>query len=115
MIAIVPLLYTDGRFNGAVGDATMDRTKTMVEYENAFSDNFLLLWGWNIPSERLVNSRGNAFAIWAKYRWLENLETGLEGQLEKLFAVWRNAVIFGDLGQFEKAEQLLRDPLERYQ
>ncbi|KAH8725716.1 heterokaryon incompatibility protein-domain-containing protein, partial [Phaeosphaeriaceae sp. PMI808] len=65
----------------------------------AFTRNFLLIWDWEISSENLKDP--------GKYNTLtrKSFETELEGQLDNPTRIWDTALILGDLGKYEKAEE----------
>jgi ankyrin repeat protein len=73
-----------------------------------FTRNFLVIWDWEISSENLQDL--------GKYDTLtrKSFETELEGRLDDSTRIWDIALILGDLGEYEKAEERLRDAIKEY-
>ncbi|KAF2257810.1 ankyrin [Lojkania enalia] len=78
-----------------------------------FTRDILLVWGWEITSEEFQVPRKYGESI--RKNNLQLYEgTGLEGQLSYATRAWYIALILGDLGEYERAEERLRVAIEGY-
>jgi ankyrin repeat protein len=107
-IAVFPATYKEDE----VEPVKVDWEHTMEGSPSAH--DILLVWDWRKSAENLTANGEHAALVWAAYRGLENAETGHDGELDKLVVAWNTALIFDDFGEFEKAEEVLRQSVERY-
>ncbi|KAG4432968.1 hypothetical protein IFR05_011536 [Cadophora sp. M221] len=71
-----------------------------------FARDFLLLWDWVGEYEALVRTNG-----WES----GHLKKELGGDLDNATRTWNVAMILDDLGEFEKADEMLREAINGYE
>jgi ankyrin repeat protein len=80
-----------------------------------FTRDFLLIWDWEVSSENSQDLGKYDTFIQTTNDRLGYLEALLEGQLDNATRTWNIALIMGDLGEYEKAEERLREGIEGYE
>jgi hypothetical protein len=97
-----------------------DPTKSSVEWseflqsKTIFPRDFLLVWDWENSPEKLQDS-GEYETLIRTNTWVsEHSKTELEGHLDKATRIWNVALILGDLEEYGKAEERLREAIEGY-
>jgi hypothetical protein len=73
----------------------------------SFTREFVLVWDWETSAEKFLDS----YDIWTRTHNLqpEHSGTGLEGLLNHTIRRWNVALILGDLGEWEEAEEELHE------
>jgi ankyrin repeat protein len=71
----------------------------------SFNRDFLLVWYWDISLETFQDS----YDIWTQTHNLQSKHSGTrsEGPLNNMIRRWNAALTLGDLGEWEKAEEML--------
>jgi len=77
----------------------------LLQSETVFTRDFLLVWDWesSLGNEALIQTN-----IW------ESERSKIEFHLEKATRTWNVSLILGDLEEYQKAEEGLREAIEGY-
>ncbi|KAN0068665.1 Heterokaryon incompatibility protein (HET) domain containing protein [Elaphomyces granulatus] len=77
----------------------------LLQSETVFTRDFILVWGWesSLENEALIQTN-----IW------ESERSKIEFHLEKATRTWNVSLILGDLEEYQKAEEGLREAIEGY-
>jgi ankyrin repeat protein len=78
-----------------------------------FPRDFLLVWDWENPLEDLQDQE--EYETWTKNSQLqEHSKAELGDHLDKVTRIWNTALILGDLEEYGRAEERLREAIEGY-
>ncbi|RYP40969.1 hypothetical protein DL767_001285 [Monosporascus sp. MG133] len=81
----------------------------------SFPRDFLLVWNWDISSEKVQGSGKYDIFMGINNLQSEDSEMGFEGQPSNATRLWNVALIQGDLGEHEEAGERLREAVEGYE
>jgi hypothetical protein len=104
ILTVIPLKHTrtENRNNDWPG----------LSQSASFTRDFLLVWNWEHSSR---DERKCDAWMWTSNCRSGHSEKGLERQLENATRTWNVALILGDLGEYEKARERLREAIQGYE
>lgn len=87
----------------------------LLQSTELFTRDFLLIWDWESFLEKLQDSEKFESLIPKNDSMLEHSKIELEGDLDQATRIWNVALILGDLEDYEKAEERLREARKAYE
>jgi hypothetical protein len=106
--AIIVIAATPLSESGSLGQLELSKSITH------FPRDFLLVWDWGKPLGESQDREEYETLIRTNDRVSKHSKTELEGHLEEATRTWNVALILGDLEEYQKAEERLREAIEGY-
>jgi ankyrin repeat protein len=106
--AVVVVAATPLNESGSFGQPEVSKSIT------PFSRDFLLVWDWENPLEDSQDQE--KYKSWTKNSQVqENSKAELGDYLDKVTRTWNVALVLGDLKEYGKAEERLREAIKGYE